>query len=110
MPERWTSTGVPEDTINVWTGNMGFASWGKVSYMEPVQPYADYLRGQYASDPPSYEYALKNSNPETVAQIDAIAAEFNADLDRIKKENDVEAALGFAHRAHVIFRGREGKF
>lgn len=61
--------------------------WAK---LQPIKAYWEYFKEQY-----SVRYAdlmLQLSNPDTVKAIDGIIQEFNADLERIKRERD-EAAL-----------------
>jgi len=48
---------------------------------------------------------MELSDPASVAAFDQLVDEFNADLERIKREKDFEAAQRFDNRAHeLIYR------
>ena len=48
------------------------------------------------------DYVMELSDPEAVAAYDQLVDEFNADLERIKTEQDFAAAKDFARRAKEL--------
>lgn len=63
-----------------------------------IPPYEECVRRGYPDNEALAETLIRRSNPKAVRDFDAIVAEFNADCDRMKNENDIEAAQEFLAR------------
>ena len=91
------------DYWNAWNANAVYATLGNAERMNPVRHYEEYL-----DDPryPDYvarkDYVLSKSDPEAIRAINELVHRFNADLERIKKENDIEAAKAFGEEAQRL--------
>lgn len=74
------------------------------SDLSPVPHYEAQVRsGGYA--PAEADQILANSDRARVAAYNALADEFNADLERIQREKDVQAARAFYERAMRLIKG-----
>ena len=91
---RWTPSGVPQDTVNIWSANHAAVEAPEFHYvMEPVSTFEEHARTVWAHDPEVAEYLLKESNVETVAKLDGLAATFNAALKQYREDNTDTNAL-----------------
>ena len=84
---RWTPSGVPQDTVNVWSANHAAVEAPEFHYvMEPVPTFEEHARTVWAHDPEVVEYLLKESNAKTVAKLDGLATTFNTALNRYRED------------------------
>ena len=90
---RVEKTGLCADYYNAWTG-VGF------------DVGEGYLRDNMGTqDTAIAERIIQESDPEKVREIDGLVDEFNADLARMIKEQDIETAGKFFKRADKLIRG-----
>ena len=66
--------------------------------MQPIPTFKKYVEGKWWKKELK-DFVLKNCAPKKVARVDALAAEFNADIDRMKREKDTQKLRDFARRA-----------
>lgn len=107
------SIGLSPDAINAWN-NLGMISQvdesfvGKIaekavkrSLAEPMPTYEEYLTAKY---PDRAERIMSESNPEAVAQLDALVAEFNAIREELAQggEGWKEKVRDFRQRAEAL--------
>jgi len=109
---RWTSSGVPQDTVNVWNANHAAIDAPAYRYIiEPVATFEEHTRSVWAHDPEVAEYLLKESNPETVARLDTLAATFNTALEQYRNNEadneSVESMSNAAKAAVELIQGGE---
>jgi hypothetical protein len=92
--------GLPSDYFNEW---MGFNSLplASLNVLQVIPTFEEYVNNSY-SDAIMRDFILRRSNPQKVKQMDALAAEFNTALNKIKSEKDVEALRDFYRRAMSI--------
>jgi hypothetical protein len=91
------------DVLNAWAQIMPmFRSIVKIEQLEPIEKYEDYFKRKEAQSPGLYDYVMSLSSPEAVAALNDLATEFNADLDRIKREKDYGALEKYFERAREI--------
>lgn len=96
------------DYLNVWTSLRNRLELIKRDSLDfqslpPALHYEKYLQ-QYPED---VEYIMKLSDPEAVAAMDRLVDEYNADLERIRREKDFVAVGGFVARAIKIVDGEK---
>lgn len=95
------------DAMNVWS-SLGYvipALPQSLEKLKPRQHYEEYVRenDQKSNEGGEYtELVMKNSDPGAVAAFDALVDEFNADLDRIKREKDYAALAAFIARVKEV--------
>ena len=91
-----------------------FQAWSKVlyctetklikKYLEtPVQTYEERLRQDSVSGPHA-DFILENSDPELVAENDAMVREFNAEREEIRQSQDLARIREFAQRVSEFQR------
>lgn len=95
------------DVLNVWMGTSVSAYMGEFDRLKPVRHYAEYfeeqdLMYQKAGKPGLFDAVMKRSNPKAVAAFDQIVDEYNADLARIKSEQDSEAVQRYFKTASEL--------
>jgi len=74
--------------------------------MKTLPRYEEYLRDNMGTqDTAIAERIIQESDPEKVREIDGLVDEFNADLARMIKEQDIETAGKFFKRADKLIRG-----
>lgn len=100
------------DAMNVWQ-NLGYVMPALPQSMEKIKPrkhYEEYIRENDAKSNEDGEYTtmvMAKSDPAAVAEFDALVDEFNADLERIKREKDYAALQRFIARAkEIIYSGK----
>ncbi len=71
-------------------------------FITPLEHYED-----YAKKSPFVEAILKHSNPEAVRKYNELVDKFNADLERILKENDGQAIQTFLKSAEELISSPE---
>lgn len=95
------------DAINVW-GSLSFVlpglsqTWDRVT---PRRHYKEYVMESDKKNNENQKYAdfvMERSDPQAVAAFDALVDEFNADLERIKREKDYNALKNFLARAKEL--------
>jgi hypothetical protein len=104
---RVEQTGLCADYYNAWAG-VGFdVGEGKLGpFMGTLPRYEEYLRQNMGPhDPAIAEKIIKDSDPEKVKEIDDLVDEFNTDLARMIKEQDLKTAGKFFKRADKLIRG-----
>ena len=69
--------------------------------LKPMKTFEEYVQTQRQGD----EQGLRDSEVEQAAEVDAIVAEFNADLPRIKAEQDANAILAYCQRLGEVSKG-----
>ena len=96
------------DSYNMWTRANWCEAPEDVEMLTPLPHYKQNMEEAQASDGKSrypqeeIEYVVQLSDPASVAAFDQLIDEFNADLERIKREKDFAAAKRFAERAHEL--------
>ena len=96
------------DRFNVW-----YLAWHcynpkDTQKLEPLPHYqqsmeeATFSNGEHRYSPEGIEYVMQLSDAEAVAAFDQLVDEYNADLERIKTEQDFAAAHEFARRAKEL--------
>ena len=108
----WRETGLPGDVFNIWTNTMMIlgAKHPNCADLNPVRSFESYVEEKNGFDRAMCNYLLKKSNRTAVAALNTLGEAFNADLERIRRERDVDAAKSFARKAHEILRGFAAKF
>lgn len=71
--------------------------------LPPIKTFEEYMRSQRQDD--SGE-DIRGADSEQAIEFNGIVAEFNADLPRIKEEQDVNAILAFCQRLGEVTKGR----
>lgn len=95
------------DTMNVWQ-NLGYVTPMVPQSLEKVKPrkhYEEYVRENDAKNNENGEYVamvMAKSDPTAVAEFDRMVDEFNADLDRIKREKDYAVLAIFIARIKTL--------
>ncbi len=97
-------TGLSLDVVNVWMSTSMVAHIGDFDKLKPVRHYAEYFKEQdlmyqKAGKHGLFDAVMKRSNPKAVAAFDEIVDEYNADLPRIKLEQDKDAVQEYFRRA-----------
>ena len=87
------------DTCNDWAkGIAGVDEPGWLDVLNPKQHYAERAIA-HGGDSEMTKLTLQLSDPEAVAEYDQIVDEFNADLERIRREMDQETVKKFWKKA-----------
>lgn len=95
------------DAMNVWVV-LGYAVPAvpmTLERLKPVRHYQEYVEGIDQKFGENGVYAamiMQRSDPQTVAAFDALAVEFNADLERIKREKDFVTAKQYLEKAKEL--------
>lgn len=95
------------DTINVWN-NLVFIIPGipqGLAKLNPRKHYEEYVREIDARHNENGEYValvMQRSTPARVAAFDKLADEFNADLERIKREEDFDSIQVYVKKAQEL--------
>ena len=97
-------TGLDPDLLNTWGVVMLLRN--KIEGYEKIQPIRHFHEYVLESPGPVYKYVMEKSDPEKIKEFDALVDEFNADLERIKKEKDQKALKAFLTRAVLLVRGK----
>ncbi len=72
-----------------------------VDTLQPLPTFEAYVRSLGHGDP---EQKIRETDPNQVAEYDALVAEFNEDLPRMKAETDTAAMVDFVDRATKLVR------
>ncbi len=98
---------IDADLLNAWTAlnlvlqNPDGNFWDDLG---PVRKFEDQVRGGgYAAE--EAERIIDGTNPDIVGKYNKLVEEFNADLERLKREKDAAAARDFYNRAMKLIRG-----
>jgi len=81
------------DAFNAWP------IYRPIQRLCPVEHYENYL---CRTSPQSKDYIMSISDPEAVAAFDRLVDEFNADVERIKQQNDEATKDRFVQRAKEL--------
>ncbi len=97
-------SGITGDAINAWMSMSFVGVLENFDKLKPVKRYGEYFQDQdrryaAAGKPGLFKAIMERSNPAAVAEFDKLVDECNADLPRIIKQKDGEAALAFFRRA-----------
>lgn len=105
-----TETGLCQDVSNTWGIALGtvenayaFKEMEMFDSLRPILRYREYYDNKYPGTLSSYIKQI--SNPETIAQYDAVVDEYNSGLERIKKERDGLVLVEFVNKARRVVRG-----
>jgi hypothetical protein len=90
------------DAVNVWQNVLG----RYLDRIKPAEHYETYIRRKNA--PPIADLIMQLSDPEAVVAFDRIVDDFNADLERIKRDNDFSALKQFVEMgAKIVYSKRK---
>ena len=80
--------------------------------LRPLNSFNEYLSRRWGADSAVAAYIANRAkaNHLVVEAFDKVVADFNADLERIKAEDDKEAVLKFSREAFRLIRGIEADF
>lgn len=81
-------------------------SRGEQFSVEPLPHYGDYLRERAGTTSDELNLILRLSDPEAVAAFDRVVDEFNADIERINREQDFEAVRRYEVMGFDVFKQR----
>lgn len=116
-----------QEVLNKWIP-IGAAGRSKkperLKRLEPLPLYEDYFKEKAEEDhkrakseesalenalftPHKAAYIMECSDPHQVGRYDALVAQYNADLERIKNEGDFDAALRYEERAEELVREKK---
>lgn len=87
------NTGLSADALNDWQAILLF---------EPVKHYQEYFADKY---PHLVEDIMQKSSLEKVKEFDLLVDEFNANLEKIKKNNDQATIDFYLSRANGLIQG-----
>ena len=76
-----------------------------VQGLSPIRMYEEYIRTCGVHTPCGAEKLLEMSNQDSIKKLNLLISEYNADLQRIKTENDQQAAINFYNKADELIRG-----
>ena len=79
---------------------------GKQFFVSQLSHYKDYLTKRDGTSPKEAELTMRLSDPRAVAAFDRVVDEFNADVDRINREQDFETVRIFENRGFDLFKPR----
>lgn len=97
--------GLRSDYSNAWILVANCEDETDFGALHSVQHYKEYLEsGGYTAV--EVDYIMQLSKPTAVEAIDRLVDEFNADLERIKREKDVATVKRFATEARVFIYGK----
>lgn len=97
------STKMHDDAMNVWNSSVVWLQAGRFDQLKPLMTYEAYFRGKDRAD--VVDHIMSISDPERVAQFDALVEEWNRELPRIQEHRDLKAALQLVARAEEIIKG-----
>ncbi|MBI2355584.1 MAG: hypothetical protein HYV13_00030 [Candidatus Doudnabacteria bacterium] len=102
--------GLDGDSYNAWNtlGLMITNPELPLTKLHDLPTYEEYIRTRHY-DPSKTDALIKDSNPEKVRAFNDLVARYNADRERIVRENDLEAVKRFWEEANTLTRGRFGK-
>jgi hypothetical protein len=99
--------------FNIWARLNFRTSPEQIQTLASLPYYRQYMEesksssGQNRYSQEEIKYVMQLSDPESVAAFDQLVDEFNADIERIKQTNDVEAITGFLQRAgELVYKKR----
>jgi len=95
-----------DDTFNDWFGEaVLFVSTPDRTTLHPVRHYEDRQRELYG--PTAAEEVIQASDSDAMRRYNQIVDEFNAEIDRINREKDVETVRRYLKRVkEVLSEGR----
>ncbi|HRY82936.1 MAG TPA: hypothetical protein P5232_04555 [Candidatus Moranbacteria bacterium] len=79
--------------------------WPTIISPKPLEHYEEYLRRNEKGFPGMYDYIMLKSDPKAIVEFNNLVDKYNADLERIKKEADLEAISSYFERARKIIKG-----
>ena len=95
---------IEQDTYNAWSNAIFVSETDDFDRLRPVLHYSEYLlRPQVPSENQWIsEFIIQKSSPSRVAAFNQLVDEFNADLERIKREKDVQTIKNFIARVQAL--------
>lgn len=102
-----SGAGLYRDVMNIWAPLPMFADGDSIhdyllADLRLLPHYAEYI-GAKQYTPAEIDYIFQKSSLEAIAKFDTLIDEYNADLERIKKEKDGKKIKEFVHRAEALF-------
>ncbi len=100
--------GLFSDSLHTWLILNGTSNpkYFHVENLITFEHYEERIRRLFTI-PASADYILNNSNPIKVKQFNKMIDEFNADLPRIKQENDLTKCREFFNQALQLFNRKK---
>lgn len=103
-----SGAGLYRDVMNIWAPLPMFLNGDSIhdyllADLRPLPHYAEYI-GAKQHTPAEIDYIFQKSSLEAIAKFDALIDEYNADLERIKREKDGKKINEFVNRAEALFQ------
>src|SRR3989344_8924275 len=99
--------GLVDDYFNEWTAYL----FPVVDQVQPARTFRKYVEDQKWESKELKQFVLEHTKPQVIKELDAFVAEFNADVERMKKEKDSVKLKDFHRRAmetkRSIFRAKK---
>ena len=101
------------DSYNVWARVNWCTTPEDTEKLKPLPHYKQNMEeakssnGQNRYPQEEIEYVMQLSDPASVVAFDQLVDDFNADLERIKREKDFAAAQRFHKKAHELIYKKE---
>ena len=89
------------DYVNAYAAQHAYAAMGEnfLAQLEPIRSYQEYFEQNYSH---LYDYTMELSDLDAIVALNKLVADFNSDLERIKKEGDIAAANNFLQNIHKL--------
>ncbi|MEK7643073.1 MAG: hypothetical protein AAB372_01325 [Patescibacteria group bacterium] len=98
-------TGLNGDCFNVWVPIYYVESLGRLDMLRPAPHYEERFR--LKNESLIADHIMKMSDPGAVVAFDLLVDEYNANLERVVREEDYETLRDLYRRASLLVRGQE---
>lgn len=88
------------DALNAWAYmSIRISLPNGLKKIDPVPHYEEYFRKHY---PGCAKYIIERTSKESMNEFNRLADEFNKDLERIKKENDIQTIRDYLNKIQKL--------